>query len=116
MAATLTDTLEGLPLPPTVKWPGGVWDKEVMRHGTMSVSLFAPRGEDHQTPHLQDELYFVMCGSADLRVGADGGDVQRHAARPGTVLFVAADVLHRFENISGDFAAWVVFWGPPGGE
>lgn len=116
MTATLDDTLKALPLPPTEKWPNGVWDQEVMRHGTMSVSLFAPRGEDHQTPHLQDELYFVMRGSADLRVTAEQGGSQCHAARPGTVLFVAANRAHRFENLSDDFAAWVVFWGPAGGE
>jgi hypothetical protein len=32
------------------------------------------------------------------------------------VLFVAAGVPHRFEEFSRDFAAWVVFWGPKGGE
>ena len=116
MTATLDDALKALPAQPTVKWPNGVWDKEVMRHGTMTVSLFAPRGEDHQTPHLQDELYFVMCGSAILRVTTDDGGSQCHAACPGTVLFVAASVPHRFETISDDFAAWVVFWGPNGGE
>jgi len=34
----------------------------------------------------------------------------------GDVLFVAAGVEHRFLNISDDFSAWVVFWGPKGGE
>ena len=24
--------------------------------------------------------------------------------------------VHRFEHFSSDFATWVVFWGPPGGE
>jgi hypothetical protein len=30
--------------------------------------------------------------------------------------FVAAGVPHRFESCSDDFATWVVFWGPKGGE
>jgi hypothetical protein len=30
--------------------------------------------------------------------------------------FVAAGVPHRFESFSDDFATWVVFWGPRGGE
>jgi hypothetical protein len=31
-------------------------------------------------------------------------------------LFVAADQPHRFEDFSEDFAAWVFFYGPDGGE
>ena len=30
--------------------------------------------------------------------------------------FVPARVDHRFEEFTPDFAAWVVFWGPRGGE
>lgn len=33
-----------------------------------------------------------------------------------TVHFVAAGVEHRFEDFTADFATWVVFWGPKGGE
>jgi hypothetical protein len=32
------------------------------------------------------------------------------------VFFVPAGVAHRFERFSPDFATWVVFWGPHGGE
>ena len=32
------------------------------------------------------------------------------------MLFVAAKVEHRFESFSDDFATWVVFYGPRGGE
>jgi hypothetical protein len=32
------------------------------------------------------------------------------------VLFVPAGMDHRFVNFSGDFAAWVIFYGPAGGE
>jgi mannose-6-phosphate isomerase-like protein (cupin superfamily) len=35
---------------------------------------------------------------------------------PGEALFVAAGVEHRFEEFSDDFAAWVIFYGPDGGE
>ncbi len=38
------------------------------------------------------------------------------AVGPGSVLFVPARHAHHFEAMSADFAAWVVFWGPPGGE
>jgi uncharacterized RmlC-like cupin family protein len=34
----------------------------------------------------------------------------------GDVLFVRAGVKHKFENFSDDFATWVIFYGPEGGE
>jgi uncharacterized protein YjlB len=41
---------------------------------------------------------------------------QRVPFGPGDALFVAATVEHRFEDFSDDFATWVVFYGPRGGE
>jgi hypothetical protein len=35
---------------------------------------------------------------------------------PGTLLFVAAGRPHRFEDFTADFATWVLFYGPEGGE
>jgi hypothetical protein len=35
---------------------------------------------------------------------------------PGTFVFVAAGQPHRFEDFSEDFAVWVAFYGPDGGE
>lgn len=35
---------------------------------------------------------------------------------PGDFLFAPAAVKHRFENFSEDFAVWVLFYGPEGGE
>lgn len=32
------------------------------------------------------------------------------------VIFVEGGVSRRFEQVSHEFSAWVVFWGPPGGE
>jgi hypothetical protein len=32
------------------------------------------------------------------------------------VFFTPAGWVHRFEDFSDDFATWVVFWGPKGGE
>jgi mannose-6-phosphate isomerase-like protein (cupin superfamily) len=40
----------------------------------------------------------------------------RMSFAPGTALFVPAGKSHRFENFTPDFATWVVFWGPEGGE
>lgn len=79
--------------------------------GTLEVELYAPRGSDPQTPHPRDELYVVVSGSGQFANGP-----MRHAFGPGDVLFVPAGVKHRFEDFSADLAAWVIFYGPEGGE
>jgi len=111
MKASLTETLRQLPLPPTEAWPEGVWHAFALRHGSMSVGVFAPRGRDVQRPHPQDELYFIVHGSADLLM-----DDEKLVCQEGDVVFVPAFASHHFENCSADFVTWVVFWGPEGGE
>ena len=103
--------LAALPLPATAKWPHGVFDIEVFARAGASLELFAPRGEDFQTAHAQDEFYIVVAGHAELHVH-DDGNVRVLPARPGDALHVAAGVEHRFRATSGDFAAWVVFFPP----
>ena len=85
--------------------------RELLRRGTMSVGRYTPQGEDKQSPHEQDEVYIVERGRA---VFAEGE--RRTEIGPGDVLFAAAGGPHRFEDFSDDFAAWVVFYGPSGGE
>lgn len=84
---------------------------ELFRHATLTLKLYAPRGHDPQTPHARDEVYFVAQGRGVFFDGA-----ARHPIEPGTCLFVAAGRSHRFEQFSDDFAVWVVFYGPEGGE
>ena len=83
-----------------------------IRHGSMRVGVYAPRPPlDPQSPHDQDEIYIVIRGR--------GTFVKGEARRPfqaGDVIFVEAGAPHRFEDFGEDFATWVVFWGPPGGE
>ena len=84
---------------------------EVLSHGTMVVKYYAPRGTDEQTPHTRDELYVVAQGNGTFVNGDD-----QHPFSAGDVLFVRADVPHRFENFKDDFGTWVIFYGPEGGE
>ena len=84
---------------------------EVLRHGTLRAKLYAPRGSDPQTPHAQDEVYVVARGTGTFW----DGDTRRTVS-PGTLLFAAAGRPHRFEDFSDDFATWVLFYGPDGGE
>jgi mannose-6-phosphate isomerase-like protein (cupin superfamily) len=111
MKTSLTEMLQRIPGAATARWPDGDRYAEGLRHGTMSFGVYAPRGHDPQQPHAQDELYVIHAGTGDLVIGE-----QRHAFAPGDVFFVAAGVTHRFERFSDDFTAWVVFWGPAGGE
>jgi mannose-6-phosphate isomerase-like protein (cupin superfamily) len=76
----------------------------MLAHGSARVGVYAPRGTDPQMPHDQDEVYIVARGTERRQFG------------PGDMLFVPAGVPHRFESFSGDFAVWVIFYGPAGGE
>jgi mannose-6-phosphate isomerase-like protein (cupin superfamily) len=111
MKASAAALMRGLPGPATARWPQGERFVEAFRHGSMSVELYAPVGSDPQQPHAQDELYFIHAGSG--RFLLDGAT---HDFDAGDCFFVAAGVEHRFVDFTPGFAAWVVFWGPEGGE
>jgi len=100
------DFLSRLPLPATERWPDGVRFVEAFAHAGLELELYAPRGIDHQGPHTRDEIYFITAGNATLEI-----DGVEHACAIGDALFVPARVVHRFINISNDFATWALFWG-----
>ena len=101
----LTDALTRLP------GPSGERSIPLFQHGTLLVKLYAPRGHDPQTPHTRDEAYVVARGRG---LFFDGGVRQRF--EPGTFLFAQAGRPHRFEDFTDDFAVWVMYYGPEGGE
>jgi mannose-6-phosphate isomerase-like protein (cupin superfamily) len=84
---------------------------EVLRSELLSVGLYmlAAGATDHQTPHGEDEVYFAVRGRGTLRVGAE-----EHSVTPGTLLFVPAEEVHFFHDISEELVL-VVFWAPPEG-
>lgn len=94
-----------------VRASGGRPFRVLHARGTMILEIYAPRGIDDQQPHAQDELYFVVSGS-----GTFFCDGTRVSFGPGDALFAGAGVEHRFEDFTDDFATWVVFYGPEGGE
>jgi mannose-6-phosphate isomerase-like protein (cupin superfamily) len=61
-------------------------------------------GEDLQTPHLEDEIYYVVSGRARLSAGD-----QDYPAEPGSILFVAKNVPHKFHEIEEDLHILVFF-------
>lgn len=105
----------------------GYLSARLIRHGTMELRWYAPQGNDPQLPHDRDELYIIVSGHgvfvrAEEKVpfGEDRTMVlsgaQRASVQPGDALFVPAGTEHRFESISSDFGAWIIFYGPEGGE
>ena len=111
MKASFDTLLAQLPRATTATWPAGEPFAHALAHGSMSVEAFAPNELDRQSPHQQDELYFIQHGSGTLTI-----DGTAHACTAGDAFFVATGQPHRFSNFTRDFATWVVFWGPQGGE
>ena len=111
MIARPSQWLAELPGPVTPHWPEGERFVRAMAHGSMELELYAPRGHDPQQPHRRDELYIVISGRGEFD---NGGERVRFG--PGDALFVPAGRPHRFVDFSADFATWVLFWGPEGGE
>ena len=83
----------------------------VLRRGPLDVALSIPLRPIQQTPHAQDELYFIIRGH-----GVFIHDGKRDPFESGDLLFVAAGIEHQFEETTNDFALWRVFYGPLGGE
>jgi mannose-6-phosphate isomerase-like protein (cupin superfamily) len=65
---------------------------------------------DPQSPHTEDELYYVVSGRAKVSVGDDERDI-----RAGSLVFVAAHVPHTFHDITERLVLLVAF-GPAEGS
>ena len=83
----------------------------LLSRGTLELGYYKPDTIDPQQPHTQDEVYIVQSGSGYFVLGDD-----RQPFEQGEALFVPAGAVHRFEDFSDDFATYVVFYGPQGGE
>jgi mannose-6-phosphate isomerase-like protein (cupin superfamily) len=91
--------------------PAGERAVVVLRRGPLDVALSLPQHPSQQTPHAQDELYFIIRGRGFLL-----HDNKRDPFESGDIVFVAAGTEHQFEDTSDDLALWRVFYGPHGGE
>ena len=82
---------------------------EFLRVSSMSAGLYVlPAGaQDTQSPHHEDEIYYVVRGRARFRAGDEDCEVSA-----GSVLFVAAEVEHSFYDIQEELALLVLF-APP---
>lgn len=80
--------------------------QEFLRVPSMSAGLYVlPAGAtDPQRPHHEDEVYYVVRGRARFKVADEDQEVLA-----GSVLFVAAEVEHRFYDIAEELAVLVFF-------
>ena len=79
---------------------------EFLRVPTTSAGLYvlAAGAADPQRPHREDEIYYVIRGRARFRAGDQEAEVSA-----GSILFVAAEVEHRFYDITEELAVLVFF-------
>jgi mannose-6-phosphate isomerase-like protein (cupin superfamily) len=79
---------------------------EFLRVPALSAGLYVlPKGGvDLQKPHREDEMYYVIRGRARMQTGSDHIEV-----RAGSVIFVEAELEHRFYDIAEELAALVFF-------
>ena len=82
---------------------------EFLRHDSMSLGLYVlpADGIDPQQPHDEDEVYYIVSGQGQITVGEETEPVQ-----PGSIVFVAAHVPHKFHDILEDLKI-LVFFAPP---
>lgn len=80
--------------------------REFLRIPAMSSGLYvlSPGSIDPQVPHHQDELYYVLRGRGRFRAGDEDTEVTA-----GSLLFVAAEVQHKFYDITEELAVLVFF-------
>jgi len=84
--------------------------REFLRVPAMSAGLYVLPcgGNDPQKPHHEDELYYVVRGSARFKAGKPGEEEHRDVSA-GSVIFVAGQVEHRFYDITEELAVLVFF-------
>ncbi len=80
--------------------------KDFLRVESMSCGMYIlpGGGVDDQTPHREDEIYVIVRGSGQILI-----DDTSHPVEPGSVIFVPANVEHRFHSYEEDLEILVVF-------
>jgi quercetin dioxygenase-like cupin family protein len=79
---------------------------EFLRVPSLSMGLYVlpAGGTDPQSPHTEDEVYYIVAGQATITVGDEEREVQ-----PGSIIYVAANVPHRFHSIREELQVLVFF-------
>ena len=73
---------------------------------SMGLYVLPAGGLDPQSPHTEDEVYYVISGRAQIKVADEDRDVQA-----GSIVYVAKNVEHRFHSIEEALTV-IVFFAP----
>jgi mannose-6-phosphate isomerase-like protein (cupin superfamily) len=71
---------------------------------SMGVYQLLVGDTDIQSPHTEDEVYYVVEGKAKIKVADEERDVQS-----GSVIYVPKKIPHRFHSIEEDLIVLVFF-------
>ena len=79
---------------------------EFLRVPDLSMGLYVlpADGTDPQSPHTEDEVYYIVSGRAKINVGESDREV-----RTGSIVYVAKNVEHRFHSIEEELKILVFF-------
>lgn len=79
---------------------------EFLRVPAMSAGVYvlSAGSTDPQSPHREDEMYYVVRGCARMRVGSEDQPVTA-----GSLIFVAGEVDHKFHDIEEELVVLVFF-------
>ena len=79
---------------------------EFLKVPDLSVGLYVlpAGGTDPQSPHTEDEVYYVVSGKGKILVAEENRDVQA-----GSIVFVEKNVAHRFYSIEEELTVLVFF-------
>ena len=79
---------------------------EFLKVPDLSMGLYVlPAGStDPQSPHTEDEVYYVLSGKAQIRVAEEDREVQA-----GSIVYVAKNVEHKFHSIEEELTLLVFF-------
>lgn len=73
---------------------------------SMGLYVLPAGGTDPQSPHTEDEVYYVVSGRAKIQVADEDRDVGA-----GSIVYVAKNVEHRFHSIEEELKV-IVFFAP----
>jgi len=71
---------------------------------SLGLYVLPAGGTDPQSPHTEDEVYYVVSGKAQILVAEENRDVQA-----GSIVYVEKNVAHRFHSIEEELTALVFF-------
>lgn len=73
---------------------------------SMGLYVLPADGTDLQSPHTEDEVYYVVSGRAKIKVAEEDRDVGA-----GSIVYVAKNLEHRFHSIEEELKV-IVFFAP----